>query len=106
MSEDAWRIIALYFTGHGFQGGMRSIAGWTMRKLLNADESIDAAQVLHGSELTQSKWECALRELVDMGLIEEDPNLGERWRLVVKQPKKEATPEKPGLRDYWQVKRE
>jgi hypothetical protein len=94
MSELAWKIIAAFFVGEGFnrftQEGMScSLAGWTLKKLLDTDESIDAAQVLHGSELTQSKWECALRELVDLGLIEENPNLGERWRLVVKTSKQQ-----------------
>lgn len=90
MSEEAWQIIALYFTGGGYQEGvLRSFAGWTLKSMLNADESIDAAQVLHGGEFTQNKWERALRELVDLGLIEENPDLGERWRLVVKHKKKD-----------------
>ena len=94
MSEEAWRIIAAFFVGEGFnrftqEGMLRSLAGWTLKKLLDTDESIDAAQVLHGGKHTQNKWERALRELVDLGLIEENPNLGERWRLVVKTPKQQ-----------------
>jgi hypothetical protein len=82
MSEIAWRIVALFFEGHGFQGGMRYIAGWTLGEMLGQDAAtIQAAHVRHHPE---NKYEQAMKELVSLGLIEELPDLGERWRLVVK----------------------
>ena len=86
MSKLAWRILAVlmehcdaYGTWQGY------LAGWTLGEQLGQSASeIQAARVLHGAAYTQNECERALRELVDKGLVEEMPNLGERWQLVVK----------------------
>lgn len=85
MSELAWRILAI-FLDRCEDGRFAHVylPGWTIRKLLAADCSIDAATILHGHANAQNECERAMRELVDKGLIEQMPNLGERWRLVVK----------------------
>ena len=85
MSTLAWNILLVIWNyvrdiQHGY------IPGWTLGEILGGDAaSIQAAHVLHGSARTQNEYERALRELVDRGLVEEMPNLGERWRLVVRE---------------------
>lgn len=86
MSELAWKILAILLDrGDNVR---THIAGWHLGKLLGGDAaSIQAAHVLHGGRHTQNKYERAMRELVGLGLIEEMSDLGERWRLVVKEEK-------------------
>lgn len=93
MSELAWKILSILMERGSY------MAGWTLGEKLGQDAStIQGAHVKHG---IGNEYEQALRELVTLGIVEEMPNLGERWRLVVKQPKMEIAPAKPTLRDYW-----
>lgn len=79
LSENARRILTILYE---LKGGY--ITSWHLGKALGGDAtSIQAADVLHGSEWTQRAYEQALRELVDIGIVEEIPNLGERWHLVI-----------------------
>lgn len=80
LSEGARRILSILYE---LKGGY--ITGWHLGKALGGDaSSIQAIDVLHGSQWTQSEYEEALRELVDMGLVEEVSGLGERWHLVMR----------------------
>lgn len=79
------------------------IASWTLGEMLDGDPTtIQSATVHHhpGNE-----YEIALRELIDLGLVREMPNLGERFELVVKESKQEQSePEpakEPTIVDYW-----
>ena len=79
LSENARCILTILYE---LKGGY--ITSWHLGKALGGDAtSIQAADVLHGSEWAQHPYEQALRELVDMGIVEEVPNLGERWHLVI-----------------------
>jgi hypothetical protein len=84
MSPLAWDILALFVsqtkkTYHG-EWGHGYIASWTLGEILGG--KIDAAYVKICPETPEEK---ALKELVDLGLVEEVPKLGERFRLVVKE---------------------
>ena len=80
LSERAQRILEILYDLKG-----RYIAGRTLGEQLGGTaSSIQGASVLHGSEWTQNDYEKALRELVDLGVVEEVPHLSERWHLVVK----------------------
>jgi len=87
MSTLAWHILYLFVsqtekTYHG-EYGCGYIATWSIANILNTgNETIDAAHVMIYPE---NKYEAALKELVDLGLVEEMPDLGERFRLVVKE---------------------
>ena len=83
MSILAWRILAL-LVAHAQEGDWsgRYMAGWTLGERLGQSAStIQAASVKHG---IGNEYERALRELVVLGLVEEVPDLDERWQLVVK----------------------
>lgn len=87
MSILAWHILYLFVSQtektHKGEYGRGSIATWTLTNILNTgNETIDAA---HVKIYPQNKYEAALKELVDLGLVEEMPDLGERFRLVVKE---------------------
>lgn len=79
LSENAQRILTILYE---LKGGY--ITSWHLGEALGGNAtSIQAADVLHGSKWTQHAYEQALRELVDIGIVEEVPNLGERWHLVI-----------------------
>jgi len=79
------------------------IASWTLGEMLDGDATtIQAATVHHNPG---NEYEIALRELIDLGIVQEMPKLGERFELVVKTPKKEqAKPietTEPTVAEYW-----
>jgi len=87
MSPLAWRILALFIAhvervykgefGHGY------IASWTLGKMLGGD-----ASTINGADVKihpQNEYQQALRELVDLGIVREKPDLPERFELVVKE---------------------
>lgn len=89
MTPLAWRILALFVdqvqTARKGEYGYGYLATWHLCDRLNVPRmTIQAAHVLHGPG---NEYERAMRELVDRGLIEEMPNLGERFHLVVKEEK-------------------
>jgi len=49
------------------------------------------SKAAHVKFYAENEYEQALKELVDLDLVEEMPNLGERWRLVVKEKGTDAT---------------
>jgi hypothetical protein len=85
MTELAWRILALFIeqTQHGYQGEWKRgyFAAWTLGEQLGGDATtIQGVTTKHHPRNAHEK---ALRELIDLGIVEELPNLGERFRLVV-----------------------
>lgn len=87
MSPLAWRLLALFLehVQHIHSGDCRYgyIAAWNLGTSLGGDATtIQAVRVkIHPS----NEYEAALKELIDRGLVEEMPELGERFRLVVKE---------------------
>lgn len=87
MSELAWQILAIFVqqTIHAYQGDFTRgyIAAWTL------GEHLGDATLINGVDVKirpQNKYQRALRELIDKSLVEEMPELPERFRLVVKEP--------------------
>lgn len=99
MSELAWRILAILIACSQEREWRGYMAGWTLGEKLG--QSASTIQGAHVKYNTGNEYEKALHELVERGLVEEMPDLGERWRIVVKQPKPEVPPEKPSLKNYW-----
>ena len=86
MSELAWRILAILIAHSQEREWHGYMAGWTLGERLGQRAStIQGAHVKFG---VGNEYEQALRELVALGIVEEMPNLGERWRLVVNLAKK------------------
>lgn len=87
MTPLAWRILALFIEQvQAIYGefGRGYLATWHICDKLEVPRmTIQAPTVLHGPG---NEYEHAMRELVDRGLIEEMPNLGERFHLIVKEP--------------------
>ena len=88
MTPLAWRILTLFIRqvqkACNSEYGRGYLAVWHLCDDLGIERNtIQAATVLHhpGNE-----YELAMRELVDKGLIEEMPDLGERFHLIVKEP--------------------
>ena len=87
MSPLAYQILAL-FMGHVqrvYKGeyGRGYIASWTLGELIADDAS--TIDVMHVKYKPENKYEAALKELVDHGIVEEMKDLGCRYRLVVKE---------------------
>jgi hypothetical protein len=83
MSVLAWRILSVlveHAAERDFESGY--MAGWTLGKRLGGDAS--TIQAAHVKFNTGNEYEKALHELVQLGIVEEMPDLGERWKLVVK----------------------
>ena len=81
MSEAAWKILTLFLENGWYdeKAKRRYFASWHFSKAL--DCKIDAANVKHNP---RNEYEQALHDLIDLGLVEEMPNLGERFHLIVK----------------------
>jgi hypothetical protein len=89
MSTLAWKILSLFVnqTERTYKGeyGRGYLACWSIRELLGTDEIFDSVGIKYAGSLYHTgKCELAMHELVTLGLIEEVPDLGERYRLVVK----------------------
>lgn len=80
MSIVAWKILA-EFIRHFEQNNLNYMPTWTLSKMLGTTETIEASSVKH---CPTNEYEAGLKELVDLGLIAEIPDLGERFKLVVK----------------------
>lgn len=110
MTPLAWHILMI-FLDHAKQRNKREdwyndypgyIAGWTMNHHLEEqgiddDAKIDGVSVRYPHNDSQR----AMKELIDLGLIREMPNLGERFELVVKEPVIDSTPQEPTIAEYW-----
>lgn len=69
MSEAAWKILSLFLDG--WNGKRRSyFASWHLRDVLGCQ--IDAANV---KIAPRNEYEQALHDLIELGLVEEMPNL-------------------------------
>jgi hypothetical protein len=79
LSALAWRILSILLKWK--QAGFAGMPGWFIAEQLGTARSIKSARV---KRFPVNEYEAALRELVEKGLVEELPDLGERWRLVVK----------------------
>lgn len=115
MSPLAWRILML-FIDHAKQRSKKEcwyedypgyIASWTLGEMLDGDATtIQSATVHHNPG---NEYEIALRELIDLGLVREMPNLGERFELVVREPAKDVEMRfrqseksaEPTVAEYW-----
>jgi hypothetical protein len=75
------------------------IAGWSLKKLLAPDANINGVDV---KIAPKNEYQRALRELIDLGIVQEKPDLPERFELVVHEPKKEQEkPIDPIVAEYW-----
>jgi hypothetical protein len=83
-----------------YENSLGYIASWTLSEKLGGTASmLDAVRVkIH----PENEYEAALRELIDLGLIEEMKDLGCRFKLVVKEPMEEQLkPVEPTVAEYW-----
>ena len=80
LSEDAQRLLQLFYQLKG-----QYIAGWTLGERMGTQDLIGAAHILSG--YPKNAAERAMCELVTQGIVEEMPDLGERWRLTPKGKK-------------------
>jgi hypothetical protein len=87
MSILAWRILALFIdhVQRLYKGeyGRGYIPAWTLGELLGQDAS--TIQAVPTRISPRNEYEQALRELLDLGLVEELPMLHERFQLVVRE---------------------
>ena len=87
MSIQAWKILSLFIkhTETRFNGdyGRGYLACWHITEKLGVDVSLLNSIGVKRPH-ADNKLEQAMHELVQLGLIEEVPDLGERYRLVVK----------------------
>jgi len=106
MTPLAWRILAI-FVDHIQKRGDDSrdwhygyIASWTLGIWLGGTaNTIDTIALKYNP---RNEYEVALRELLDLGIVEEMEELHCRYRLVVKEKVSEQPkPQKPGLAEYW-----
>ena len=94
MTELAWRILALFVERthnlHNDEWGRSYLAAWTLGTLLGGDAG--TIQGVTTRIHPRNVYEKALRELIDKGLVEEIPDLGERFRLrFIPQAQSEET---------------
>lgn len=80
MSEAAWKILALFFADHKRNRPSYYLASWHLKEALGVE--IDAA---HVKIAPRNEYEQALHDLIELGIMEEMPNLGERFHLIVKE---------------------
>ena len=82
MSPLAWKILALFISHSKGEFGRGYIAGWTLAAMLGVEVgTIQGATV---KMLPQNEYEQALHDLIELGIVEEMSDLGERFHLVVK----------------------
>jgi hypothetical protein len=87
MSVLAWKILALFVNDIAAvylgEYGRGYITAWTLGEKLGGD-----ATTINGVDVKirpLNEYQRALRELIDLGLVEEMSELPERFRLVVKE---------------------
>jgi hypothetical protein len=90
MSPLAWRILALFIdhVQRIYKGeyGRGYIPAWTLGELVGGDAAtIQAVTTRLGP---RNEYEQALKELLDLGIVEELPMLHERFQLVVREQEK------------------
>jgi hypothetical protein len=76
-------ILIIEYTRKQHRGEYGYIAAWTLGEKLGGD-----ATTINGVDVKirpQNEHQRALRELIDLGLVEEMAELPERFRLVVKE---------------------
>lgn len=121
MSPLAWRILMI-FIDHAKQRNKNEewyndypgyIASWDLDKMLGGDAN--TINPVNTKINPRNEQETALKELLDLGLVEEMEELHCRYRLIVKEPAKDVTmryrlsdnqtqnekPVEPTVASYW-----